>query len=337
MHARLVSTISAAALAVSQPGWTQVPAPPAEIAGLLAGACSAETAFGEPYGKSWSGASRARMTGQEPLVVALEYRATARSQQLFEVTALASFEQVEAPVEDLEVAATALLDAIDAAIVAGGRGAGQWSEEDESLTWALGDAGVQMELSMAGRVGVYVSCTDTVREALHFDEALGRTRVGRPTPPVLALPPRPEAGICATADGARLLNAGYADSAMVALDYGSSGSRYAEHLAEWYGQQMVDKGAWTEARKTAFVLATLEDPGIMGEFQQQMPRLEAMLTSLSDFVAAEDARDAAAACAAAVRGLNAIHDIVASNERQWTRMHDRYRTAAERAGVTLED
>jgi len=41
--------------------------------------------------------------------------------------------------------------------------------------------------------------------------------------------------------------------------------------------------------------------------------------------------------AAALRGLNVVHDIVASNERQWVRMHQRYRTTAERAGVTLED
>ncbi|MGV8928819.1 MAG: hypothetical protein ACOH1E_03640 [Brevundimonas sp.] len=337
MRARLVSTISAAALAVAHPGWTQVPTPPAELARTLAGACSADSAFGEPFGRSWTGATRARLSGQDPLVVALEYRATARSQQLFEVTALASFEQVEAPVEDLQVAAMDLMDSIEAAIVADGRGEGQWSDDDEAMSWSLGETGVRLELSMAGRVGVYVTCIDPGLEALHFDEAQGRTRVGRPTPPTLALPPRPEPGLCADPEGVQSLNAGYVDSGMAALDYGSSGSRYAEHLAEWYGQQMVDKGAWTAARKAAFLAATLQDPAIMGEFGQQMPRLEIMLTAMADFVEAEDTHDAPAACAAAVKGLNAIHDIVASNERQWARMHDRYRVAADRAGITLEE
>lgn len=331
-------TASAAVLAMTaQPAFAEAPKVERDLILSLAGACTAETAFGRSLGEVWTGNSTYRLANEAPLRSQVRLETTKRSQQIYDVTALVSFEQFDEPIETLEIWAYDLLTEIEAAVEEEGRLKQVESEDPDTLAWAAPDSDVVMELSMAGRVGVYVTCVDASLKALNLDEALGRTRVGKPTPPTLALPPRPAKGACADPTAAAALSGSFEDAAMAALDYGNAGSRYSEHLAEWIGQQLVDKGVWSEQRKSAFALSALEDPVIMAELEAQMPRAMTMMEAMMGFAEARDAGDEAAACAAALSGLGTVYDIVASNERQWARMHSRYAAEAARLGVTLDE
>lgn len=330
--------VSALASVAAGPAHAQIPPLQPALVQTLATACTAEAGFGRRFGEVWTGSSYADLPEAEPMPNRVEVTRTQRSQRVFRVAALVSYERLPgSAMEERYAAAQALYDAVGEAVVSEGRLLNPRDGEYGSIIWDVPDSKVTMELSYAGGVGMDVTCTDTGLEAEHVREAFGEGPAQRPLKPALALPQRAEPGSCDDPASAETVRKGYVGLAMEAMDYSAGASRYSEQMADWWGQQLVEAGAWSEAQKDAFALRAAHDPEIARELGEQLPRAQGILEVMMAFVEADDAGDAPAACAAAVEGLGIVYAIVDSNERQWARMHGRYRAEATRLGVTLQD
>lgn len=310
--------------------------PSAGLVRMLATACSGEGGFDHAFGAQLSGNTSQAIEADGGLIGRIDLETTRRSGQIYEISALLSYERYTAlPIEERQAAAWELLDQVNLAIAEAGVLTDPVEDEDGDVTWTAPGSDVTVQIAMAGRVGIYVICTDASLKALNFDEALGRTRVERPIRPALALPPRPAADVCGTPEGDTLVD-GLETIGQSTLEYSQAGSNYSEHMAQWYGQQLIDAGVWTEARSSEFALSAIQVPAIAGEFSSQMERLNRFLGDLVGSVEARDVGDRSTACALALRTLNTVHDMHESNERQWAVMLERYQAEGRRLGVTLD-
>ncbi len=331
------SIILAAGLALSAAGAVSAGEP--NVAALAAG-CTAEGAYGFRFGDKITGSTHLGITEQWGVPVAVELDKTPRSEKLVSVLAIASYERDPGTFETRSASAAKLFDRIEAAIAADDRFAKREVDEDDEddVTYSLEDADGQtvVEFSIRlGGVGVWMNCQNTALQQERIEEALGRTRVEKPDPPTLPLPPRPEPGVCADPVRRSEFVASFSEVSMAALEYSQAGSRYSEHLAQWKGQQLIDKGVWTKQRAEAFALSAIDDPVIGPEFQAQMQRLMPMLEHLMAFSEAQDSNPTQA-CAEALKTLDIVQAMTASNMRQWKRMHDLYDAEARRLKVTLD-
>lgn len=321
--------------ALSQPA---APSIDGEMLSRVAGACTAGSAFGRPLGQPSTGPTMLRLAEWKPfdhatLVV------TPRSQKLTGVDTVASFENDPGDFESRSRSAKALFQALDAKIQADGRFAQREVEDEDNVTYTNpgpgGVGGLEFSLMRMG-VGVWLSCADLGVRKLAMDEAFGRVRVDKPTPPTLNLPPRPAADACADPVQRAALAEDFGSAMTDVFSYAEASSRYAEHLADWKGQQLIDKRVWTKQRQLDFAMSALSDPVIGPEFEKNMDRVLQLLDIAKAYADADEAGDEAKACAATVRGVGLMYDAVASNERQWKRMHERYDAEARRLKVVLE-
>lgn len=331
------SSLLAAGLLLAMVGAASAAEPNVEA---MAGGCRADSAWGFKFGDKITGSTHLGVTEQWGVPVSVDLDKTPRSEKLVSVLAIASYERDPGTFETRSASAAQLFEKIEAAIAADGRFTGrEVSEDDENdVTYSLQDAAGEtvVEFSVRlGGVGVWMNCENTDLQQLRVDEALGRTRVDKPEPPTLPLPARPEPGVCADPARRDAFVASFSAASMKALEYSQAGSRYSEHLAQWKGQQLIDKGVWTKQRAEAFALTAISDPIIGPEFEAQMKRLMPMLEHLMAFSEAQDSNPAMA-CAEALKTLDIVQAMTASNERQWKRMHDLYDAEARRLKVTLD-
>ncbi|RYI14354.1 MAG: hypothetical protein EON48_11910 [Acetobacteraceae bacterium] len=338
MFRKVLMAVAATGMAVTPVHATQMPPLRPALVQRLALTCTAQGALEHGFGDVWTGPSQQVLDPEEGAHNRIEITRTARTQQIYDLSATISYERLPGTtLEDRYAAADALYASLETAIADNGRYENRREGQYGGWTWDVPGSDVTLSLTHNSRVAVTLTCNDHSLEVQHVNETLGNGRVTRPLKPVLELPPPVEAAGCHDPGQARAVTATFMTVAMQALDHGNAASRYSDHLADWWGQQLVDAGVWTKATQEAFVLRGARDPVVIRELRQQMPRAQAMLDAMMAYADADEAGDTGAACTAAVRGLDVIRAITASNETQRNSMLTRYRTEAARLGVTLED
>ncbi|HYC99523.1 hypothetical protein [Brevundimonas sp.] len=323
------------------PALAQVPdTSPATIA-LIAKSCTPTSAFGFDIGQRYDGGRMRQLEAGLGPFGSAEVLATQRSKTLFGVDLWGYHPDDAGTAEERRAGATLLLDQLDAAVEESGLFASRtWDEEAETILYTEPvsdpESKVQLELSQLG-VSVIASCADQSLRQLAFDEAFGRTRVDRPVRPDLPAPARVDAAECddpvrAEARYDSFEAGGGADVANAMR----ASQEYFEHLTQWYGQELIDRGVWTEQDRDAFLMSFLEDEVIMQGLEEQMGRLTPLLETTMQIADMRDAGDSVGSCRGAASLILLLEEIGRANEVQWDRATALYNAEAARLGVTLD-
>lgn len=338
----MLTTGLALALAMGPvPAAAQIPETPATVIAAIAEGCTPSSAFGFDIGQPYQGGRRQQLdAGMEPFGSA-EVLATQRSKTLFGVDLWGYHADDAGTAEERRAGATRLLDQLDAAVDGSGLFASRtWDEENETIVYAepVSDPAskVRLELSQMG-VSVIAGCADESLRQLAWDEAFGRTRVDRPVRPALAPPVRVDPAQCDDPVMAEALYDSFEAGGGTDVMNAARGSQeYFEHLTQWYGQVLMDRGVWTERDRDAFLMSFLEDEVIMQGLEGQMARLTRLLESTMQIAEMRDAGDSVGSCREAVSLINMVEEIGRANEVQWDRATALYKAEATRLGVTLD-
>ncbi len=313
-----------------------------DVVAMVAQGCRPDSAFGLKMNEPYRGERMRQLGATAAPFVSMEVVATSRSKTLVGVDLWGYSADDAGTSEQRRAAAADLLEILDVAVEEAGLFAvREWDEEGETIVYSepvdAPASKLRLELTRMG-VSVIVGCADEARRRLALDEALGRTRVERPVKPSLPEPAAPDPTDC---DDPVRAEAAYdrfeAGGGHDLTNFIRASSEYFEHLTQWYGQELVDRGVWTEAQRNAFLLSFLEDPVISRGFREQMARLEPLLETTVEVAERRDAGDAVGACQAAIRLTDLISTIGSANDVQWGRVTALYRAEAARLGVTLEE
>lgn len=323
------------------PAAAQVPeASPAVIEAIVNG-CTPDQAFGFDIGQSYAGGRMRQFDARFAPFTSAEVIATQRSKTLFAVDLWGAHPDDAGTVDERRAAATLLFEQLDGAIDDSGRfGARTWDEERETVVYtepaADPDSAVRLELSQLG-VSVIVGCADESLRQLAYDEAFGRTRVERPVRPDPAAAIRLDPAECDDPVRAEAIYDSFeAGGGTDALNIVRGSQEYFEHLTQWYGQELMDRGVWTDADRDAFQLSFLEDEVILRGLEQQMGRLGPLLETTMRIAERRDAGDSVGSCRDAVSLVALVEEIGRANEAQWDRATALYKAEAARLGVTLD-
>jgi|GEM_PF-2981143 len=333
---RLSATIAAATALI----WCGTAA--AEINGeSIAAQCTSTGAFGLSFGAEAPAGQRGlgmRMMNSQ--FVALdathmpfgqaEVVVTHRSRLAHTITGIARF----ASEDEATAAYDAALDAFDQ----DQRFASQASEYEDSVTYYSGapDAasGFRAELSLMGRE-LTLFCVDAALFQRTMDEIAGRDVTAaspRPTPPQLALPAAPPAGVCTAAETRAAFIADFYGRIEDVMAYGSEAGRYNETLMHWKSRQMISQGLWSDADSSQFGLQLLGDPQFARHTESSMGAVMGMMGALMEFESGADER---ARCVSAERALVLARQMVQSTAAQWTYMSEAYDAEARRRGGAI--
>lgn len=304
--------------------------------------CRPDSAFGFKMHEPYDGGRMMQLKETAAPFNSIEVIATVRSKTLVGVDLWGALPEDSGTVDERWEAATVLLEEIDAAVEESGRFTDRtWDEDNETIVYsrpvAAPESTVRMELSQLG-VSVIVSCADETRRQLALDEYLGRTRVDRPVRPVLPTPVHAALAECDDPDRAEaIFDAFEAGGGYDVMNVARASNDYFEHLTQWYGQELMDKGVWTEEQRDAFQLSFLEDEIIMGGLEQQMARLGPLMELPMQMIERREAGDAIGSCRAVIGMVELVADMGRTNEAQWNRATSLYLAEAARLGVTLEE
>lgn len=321
----------------------QIPDTPPAVIEAIATGCTPDSAFGFPLGQRYEG-GRMRQLGVDlaPFTSA-EVMATQRSKTLFGVDLWGYHPDDAGTSEERRTGAALLLEQLDAAAEASGLfGSRTWDDESGTVVYARPVAdpasGVQLQLSQLG-VSVIVGCADEALRQLAFDEAFGRTRVERPEPPAPPAVARIDPARCDDPARAEALydafEAGGGDGPEI-MNMVRSSQEYFEHLTQWYGQELMDRGVWTQEDRDAFLMSFLQDEVIMTGLEAQIGRLGPLLETTLRIGEMRDAGDSVGSCRAAAGLINLVEEIGRANEVQWDRATALYKAEAGRLGVTFD-
>lgn len=323
------------------PAIGQIPDASPSVIALIAKSCTPTSAFGFDIGQRYDGGRMRQLgAGFDPFGSA-EVLATQRSKTLFGVDLWGYQPDDAGTAEERRAEATRLLDQLDAAVDESGLFASRiWDEENETIVYAEPSADpasrVQLELSQMG-VSVIAGCADESLRQLAYDEAFGRTRVDRPVRPSLPAAIRLDPARCDDPVRAEALYDAFAARGGTDVTNAMRGSQeYFEHLTQWYGQELMDRGVWTEQDRDAFLMSFLEDEVIMQGLEEQMGRLTPLLETTMQIGEMRDAGDSVGSCRGAVSLVNLVEEIGRANEVQWDRATSLYKAEAARLGVTLD-
>lgn len=162
--------------------------------------------------------------------------------------------------------------------------------------------------------------------------ALAQTR---PTPPG-ARPPLPAITEC-DQEASRKAIVGGAETQLNAVQaYMEAYGAYSEAAATWKTDQMVAKGAWTEADREAFGKSLLEDKTFTAMTDANLKEVEKLLALLTPFIESLTAGDETKTCRALVDFMGAAYQVVDSTEKQWRYLDGKIEAAARAKGVTLD-
>lgn len=332
-----LATVLTAAL-VTHPAHAQVPIPEAYWVSEVADSCAPGLAFGKPLGEFygddlvlWAGEAAA------PLRF-VEFTTTPRSRKLVSAELTAAFATSLGERDILALAAQSLVDRVDGAVRASGVLADRRTDpETGAVVWsslsADGRSGVRMEL-VAIDTAAYFLCQDVAMVRLAADEAAGRARVERPE----RLPrlPRPSVDPAACEDPARAraeVDAFVAAGGRNARRVLGAASVQYEDLVQWYGQQILDKGGWTQAEREAFAEEVQFDEGITSGWTTQVDGGNVLKASQLNVVEEADAMEACESAVSVNRIVKMIEDV---NHEQWDRLTELYGAEAARRGVSLD-
>ena len=308
---------------------------------LVAEGCVPGEMFTIDSTRPFEGGRRRQLGAAAAPFQTLEVTATSRSNTVISVDLWAYQADDTGDFEARKAYASGLFDVFDAGVFEAGLFTDRvWDEDREAVVYSRPVSDPQsalvMELSQLG-VSFIVSCGDRSREGLAMDEFMGRTRVERPVRPVLPTPQRIALTEC---DDPVRAEAIYDDfetgGGSDVLNLATASSAYFEHLAQWYGQELIDKGVWTQQKRDTFRMAFMNDRIIARELEQQLARLQPLLGLTMEVAERREASDAVGSCKAIVRLFDLIGEMGQYNETQWDRATSLYRAEATRLGVTLD-
>ena len=314
---------------------------PSAIVGLANG-CRPEAAFGFSMTDPYNGGRNLQLRDTAAPFRTMEVIATARSKKLVSVDVWAYAPDDAGTVEQRREGATHLLDELDTLVEASGRFENRrFDDETETIIYSVPveapESQLQMGLSQLG-VSVIVSCADEGRRQLAMDELLGRTRVDRPVKPILPTPARSNIQDCADPVRAEEIYDNFElGGSFDVMNVARSFQDYSEHLAQWHGQILMDKGVWTQADRDAFQISMLDDQAILRGLERQLSRVQSMLELTLEIPGRREAGDAVGSCRAVVGLVDLLADMDRENEAQWALSTARYQAEASRLGVTLDE
>ncbi|HYD36071.1 MAG TPA: hypothetical protein VEA60_00555 [Allosphingosinicella sp.] len=210
------------------------------------------------------------------------------------------------------------------------------------LYWPAGAAGagrgdgVRIELTRLG-TEVTFSCRSLPVFADHVQEALGRLPDGIPKPsaPILPLPKRPDAALCADpAQRAELFASRPEDSEL--MRYVVQRTKFRERLVTWKMDRLRKSGKLTDEQMTRLIMVSLDSPAAAKGAKAGLELLGDMLGQLDAVVAAGRAKDETASCGAVVKLVELTEKIGAAVDPQWTAMEAAVDREAARLGIGLE-
>lgn len=337
----LLATGLALGMAVTPVGAAEIPDASPEVIALIAQGCSPDSAFGFDFAQPYDGPRMKQLNSTASPFNSAEAMATSRSKRLIGVDLWGYHPDDAGTVEERKAGATRLLDQLDAAAQESGLfGSRTWDAETETIVYAgpvsEPTSSVRLELSQMG-VSVIAGCADESVRQLAFDEAFGRTRVERPVRPAPVPVVRIDPNECDDPVRAEAIYDSFEGGGGYEIMNIVRGSQeYFEHLTQWYGQELIDRGVWTEGDRDAFLMSFLEDEVIMTGLEEQMERLTPLLETTMRIAEARDVGDSVGSCQGAVSLVNLVEEIGRANEVQWDRATSLYRAEAARLGVTLD-
>ena len=210
------------------------------------------------------------------------------------------------------------------------------------LYWPAGAAGagrtdgVRIELTRLG-TEVTFSCKSLPDFANHVQEALGRLPDGipRPTAPVLPLPKRPDAALCADpAQRAKLFASRPEDSEL--MRYVVQRTKFRERLVAWKVDRLRKSGKLTDEKMMQLIMSSLDSPAAAKGAKAGLDLLGDMLGQLDALAAAGRAKDETASCHAILKLVDLTEKIGAAVDPQWTSMEAAVDKEAARLGIRLE-
>ncbi|MGV9010642.1 hypothetical protein [Brevundimonas sp.] len=314
---------------------------PSAIVGVANG-CRPEAAFGFSMDDPYNGGRNLQLRETAAPFRTIEVIATARSKKLVSVDLWAYASDDAGTVEQRREGATQQLDELDTLVESSGRFANRrLDDETETVIYSVPaeapKSQLQMGLSKLG-VSVIVSCFDEGRRQPAMDEFLGRTRVERPVKPMLPTPVRSNIEDCADPVRAEEIYDNFElGGSYDVMNVARSFQEYSEHLAQWHGQILMDKGVWSQADRDAFQISMLDDQAILRGFERQLSRVQSMLELTLEIPEKREAGDAVGSCRAVVGLIDLLADMDRENEAQWALSTARYQAEASRLGVTLEE
>jgi hypothetical protein len=332
-----LATVLTAAL-VPNSAHAQIPIPEARWVSEVAGTCEPGLAFGKPLGEHYGGNPVVWAGEAAAPLRFVEFTRTPRSRKLISAELTAAFASDLGERDILALAAQSLVDRVDGAIGAAGVLSDRRTDpETGAVVWsslsADGLSGVRMEL-LAVETAAYFLCQDVAMVRLAADEAAGRARVGRPE----RLPrlPRPSVDAAACVDPTRaraevdaFVAAGGQDVGRV---LGAAAVQY-EDLVQWYGQQILDKGGWTQAEREAFAEEVQFDEVITSGWTTQVDGGNIIIAFQLNVAEEADAMEACETALGVNRIVRMIEDV---NHQQWDRLTELYGAEAVRRGVSLD-
>ena len=210
------------------------------------------------------------------------------------------------------------------------------------LYWPAGAAGagrtegVRIELTRLG-TDVTFSCKSLPIFADHVQEALGRLPDGipKPTAPVLPLPKRPDAALCADpAQRAELFASRPEDSEL--MRYVVQRTKFRERLVTWKMDRLKKSGKLTDEKMMQLIMASLDSPAAAKGAKAGLDLLDDMLGQLDAIAAAGRAKDEPGSCRAILKLVELTEQIGAAVDPQGTAMETAVDQEAARLGIRLE-
>ena len=305
-----LATVLTAAL-VPNSAHAQIPIPEARWVSEVAGTCEPGLAFGKPLGEHYGGNPVVWAGEAAAPLRFVEFTRTPRSRKLISAELTAAFASDLGERDILALAAQSLVDRVDGAIGAAGVLSDRRTDpETGAVVWsslsADGLSGVRMEL-LAVETAAYFLCQDVAMVRLAADEAAGRAR----------------------AEVDAFVAAGGQDVGRV---LGAAAVQY-EDLVQWYGQQILDKGGWTQAEREAFAEEVQFDEVITSGWTTQVDGGNILIAFQLNVAEEADAMEACETALGVNRIVRMIEDV---NHQQWDRLTELYGAEAVRRGVSLD-
>lgn len=178
-----------------------------------------------------------------------------------------------------------------------------------------------------------VSCSDTALQRQTLAEFLGKVPVSeKPVAPKLAVPPLPALDACARPEDRQGLIADFERRMRESAEFADAGNRYAETLAQWKGEQLVQAGTWTKEKADRFQLELATRPEWLAHLQMGFEELTAQFTSLESFGNAQKEANEERQCAAAVDAIVSMQRLTSRVLAHWDFVIRAYDEASARAG-----
>ena len=170
--------------------------------------------------------------------------------------------------------------------------------------------------------------------ALAQEQAEAPAPITRPAPPRrpdLPLPTDADCEVPATRDA---LLADPEAVIMASSQYARDLNLYTDQLMNWWSEQLIQSGRWTEQDKSEFGMRILQDPEFGREFEAGLDLVGEVMEPA--MLIGDESRPADERCRAIIAAQQAFDGITASVEVQWGIINRLFAVEAARLGVSLE-